>query len=1526
MRRPSAPTALLVLLALFACVSDADGPRSSLGPAPGGTSSPSAPTSVPGGSPADGQGASANPAPPPSADLAALHVEHGALAWGAAPATSGGRRRALLVGADRYRDEPLLDLGKVSPLLSDLRDTLLDERLGFDRVSLVTGDRVHPDIVQDEIASLTADLSGPDNHLLVLWVGHGFNDGSGRETLLTYRSRAETTSSDPSALPYDQLVGWIAQARTRVDDAGGELTTSMLLDACRQDSLGSPGRIRDHVPVLDVEAFSAPLGSPAPGGATTEPLWTRALQRALAGARSAKVSLLRALENARAEVLRQSGGRVEPEIPTGAHDVTLVDHDDIALTVRVVDRFTQAEIAGAQVRLNALERTAPATFTGLARSPEGYALMVRADGYFWRAETIPLDRAQAGGTLTVPLAPEFVALSGSVRLEGTGVARVAVTGGFPGLRDGWHVTSTVVDGSGAFLLKVPAVTGERALVIDVNGEEARRRTFDMSTMPSSVVDVDGTRVRVLEFGASVVSARGAVEVGGGTQAVVVGDLIDVRFDFDSLGSSDFTDRNGFSFYGTVHVFSDQGAYGKARRDLDTLLAQGRVVPDARARAEELRHELRVADAMSTASDLQETGRLDEAIEQLDVPGLVEDGRVRSVLVSWLLASARGHHAERRYGDAAARLERARELDPAQPGLDDQLARVHDEWIGHFYEQALGDGSWDNVSALVTVLAGKGVPGVQSWRERIEREDITPACRRAYTAALEQLGAGALEDALASFETALASGCNEQYRSQITPQLAALRNQLFDRHVKAGAEREAAGALSDALAEYVAAHALDRVVTDRIASLLAAPELPHDTTIDELAGRFRAQEDDWEGRRTERLLALGDLRDYARLDATGVDAVRRAAEQRWPDVFAHLAFLRVERFACGSNAFAVAIYRHPPTGLEFVLLPGGTFLRGSGPDEPARRDHESSPTSTTVTPFLAARTEVTRAQWRAVMGDDPSWFSEAPLDAPVESITPTRAREFCARSGFELPTEFRWEFACRAGSTTPLPSGPITVRGDNDSPEVDALAWFGGNSGVDYPGGSDSSSWVAQIHPHAFAGTHAVAGKAPNAFGLYDVLGNVWELCSNTWEGDIGVSRGGSWSSIAGDCRAASRNAVQPDEAARTVGFRPVIELPGEIDTAAARTRLIQNLLELDESDSDDVSGDGKGVYESLELDDGSGKGAEGDGGKSGGLLSGKIDADVWRWMADQNGLFDRARYAELDLEGVERVRRLAERRWPAAFTDLELSEVRWESGGDASHFVAVYTQPSSGLEFVLVPGGTYEMGSQPGSPGHSSDEGPAHEVTIAPMLVARTEVTQGQWTRAMGSNPSYFGGLGDDRPVEHVSWDDAHGFCDRFDLSLPTEAEWEYLCRAGTTTPTPWGGITQLGDRDSDALDPVAVYGGNSGVDDPGGLDSSGWTGVAHPSARAATHPVASKQANAFGLYDVLGNVYEWCEDVYRGDYSDAPGDGGPVLGDDPDKVVRGGDFSSTVSNCRSTARGRIEKDTQTCYVGFRPVRRLGTR
>jgi len=246
----------------------------------------------------------------------------------------------------------------------------------------------------------------------------------------------------------------------------------------------------------------------------------------------------------------------------------------------------------------------------------------------------------------------------------------------------------------------------------------------------------------------------------------------------------------------------------------------------------------------------------------------------------------------------------------------------------------------------------------------------------------------------------------------------------------------------------------------------------------------------------------------------------------------------------------------------------------------------------------------------------------------------------------------------------------------------------------------------------------------------------------------------------------------------------------------------------------------------------------------------------------------------------------------------------------AAATLQVWTEPVTGMHFVRVPAGSFVMGTPPGEPGREPGETP-HRVTLThAFYLGQHEVTQAEWQLVMGANPSHFQSCGSDCPVERVSYLDIHAFIDRLEarspgnhFRLPTEAEWEYACRAGTTTPYATG---------RDLTTDQANYNGrfpNPGA--PPGIDRG------HPT------PVGSFPPNAWGLYDMHGNVWEWTED-WHCPYPDGPVTN-PVEACKAEKrVIRGGSWFFDANSARCGLRYDHRPQDRGFSLGFRLVRESG--
>lgn len=240
----------------------------------------------------------------------------------------------------------------------------------------------------------------------------------------------------------------------------------------------------------------------------------------------------------------------------------------------------------------------------------------------------------------------------------------------------------------------------------------------------------------------------------------------------------------------------------------------------------------------------------------------------------------------------------------------------------------------------------------------------------------------------------------------------------------------------------------------------------------------------------------------------------------------------------------------------------------------------------------------------------------------------------------------------------------------------------------------------------------------------------------------------------------------------------------------------------------------------------------------------------------------------------------------------------------------------AGMDFVTIPAGTYLMGSPVNEIGRRSgglvDQEIQHEVSVDSFQLMTTEVTQGMWEEVMetdiyylrnNTNPDWdLSGVGSSYPVYYVSWENCHEFIERLNLidptynyRLPSEAEWEYACRAGSSSRFFWG--------NSDAVSDISKY---------------CWY---RENSDESAQPVGLLEPNAWGLFDMIGNVCEWCEDVYPPSYDDCPTDGSPYKGSGRSHVVRGGSFGAIATACRSAFR--LGSSSGDFITGFRVARSL---
>ena len=477
-------------------------------------------------------------------------------------------------------------------------------------------------------------------------------------------------------------------------------------------------------------------------------------------------------------------------------------------------------------------------------------------------------------------------------------------------------------------------------------------------------------------------------------------------------------------------------------------------------------------------------------------------------------------------------------------------------------------------------------------------------------------------------------------------------------------------------------------------------------------------------------------------------------------------------------------------LEMVKIPAGTFMMGS-PASYQEPDEIPQHEVTITKDFYLGKYEVTQAQWQAVMGNNPSSGCGVGPNYPIYYISWNDCLTFIQKLNqlgqgtFRLPTEAEWEYACRAGTTTRFYWGD-----DSTGNQIGQYAWYTSNSGER---------------------THEIGLMQPNAWGLFDMNGNVWEWCQD-WFGNY------------------SSNAQ----------FDP----------------------------SGPNSGAGR-VFRG-----GSWRG------------SSRHDRTAFRYSDEPNSVWDDHGFRLAAIKSGQ----------PSVLTPVPVVTPTPVLNPNQ---ITVNLPSDVALDMVLINPGTFTMGSPSNEKDRSNNEGPQHQVTITkPFYMGKYEVTQAQWQSVMGSNPSNW--KGNNLPVEQVSWDDCQAFIQNLNslgqgtFRLPTEAEWEYACRAGTTTRFYWGddlNYSQIGDY-------VWYYANSS----------------------SNTHEVGLKKPNLWGLFDMSGNVWEWCQDWYGIYTTNAQNDPSGV-NSGSDRVYRGGSWYSDASICRSAFRVDSTPVSSNYSLGLRVIR-----
>jgi formylglycine-generating enzyme required for sulfatase activity len=598
-------------------------------------------------------------------------------------------------------------------------------------------------------------------------------------------------------------------------------------------------------------------------------------------------------------------------------------------------------------------------------------------------------------------------------------------------------------------------------------------------------------------------------------------------------------------------------------------------------------------------------------------------------------------------------------------------------------------------------------------------------------------------------------------------------------------------------------------------------------------------------------------------------------------------------------------------LEMALIPSGSFMMGRSPGEQDSEENEDPRHEVTIDyDFYLGKYEVTKAQWQAVMGTRP-WLSmylypNHDPESPANNITWDDAQEFLdklnqsGQGAFRLPSEAEWEYACRAGTSTRFYWGD-----DPDYVLMDDYAW-----------------WTRDPLKDDKCYAHVVGQKLPNAFGLYDMSGNVWEWCLDDYmttggynnapsDGSAVISATSSYRKVRRGGRCLDRNPIEQRSANRSwmpsytqdqesrQGFRVARDLllPSTPEILLSQTAFNLGFWQTEVDFDIKNMGGGQLNWALSESEDWIECRTSQDSTAGDGQVSGSGNASI-TLAVTRTGL-DAGSYSSdiiLASNGGDAVIRVS-------------LKAGGPSGGDE---MTVNLPGGVTLEMVKIPAGSFMMGSDPSQQDSSDNEYPRHEVTIDyEFYMARCELTKRQWQAVMDTTPWSKENVlfYPDSPAVFISWHDVQDFISKMNMlgqgvfRLPSEAEWEYACRAGTATRFYWGD-----DLEQNLISDYAWCQENTFL-----------------SGKEYAHLTAQKLPNDFGLFDMSGNVEEWCQDYMHDDYTGAPLDGSPW--ESPSgfhRILRGGSWKFADKYRRSADRHALAPETRNDSVGVRLVMAVG--
>ncbi|HRU51151.1 MAG TPA: bifunctional serine/threonine-protein kinase/formylglycine-generating enzyme family protein [Planctomycetota bacterium] len=544
------------------------------------------------------------------------------------------------------------------------------------------------------------------------------------------------------------------------------------------------------------------------------------------------------------------------------------------------------------------------------------------------------------------------------------------------------------------------------------------------------------------------------------------------------------------------------------------------------------------------------------------------------------------------------------------------------------------------------------------------------------------------------------------------------------------------------------------------------------------------------------------------------------------------------------------YIHNATGMEFILLPGGEYVMGGEPfwQDGNKYEKSSPPVKIHISPFLMGKYECSQKIWQKVMGRQ---HQESYPDHPIVNITWKECQDFCKKTNFCLPSEAQWEYACRSKSSTQYYFG-------NDDYLLKDYAWYNQNSQT----------------------LNIIGKKKPNAFGLYDMIGNVMEWCEDDYF--------------------ENHQQHPKTELPRITTYN---NAPKSIRGSHYKSSYQLSRIEIRESGEENYSNFNIGVRF---------------------VYLPKKNQDNWKYLQNKRKQYPASpqtlsstQKTNTENQTAETVYEKRDPHYASVYLPgLTYLGQKTYTCGDLQNTVEEYCHNESNMIFVLIPDGKFHIGNHDTrTKVHERylSATPIRLLNIESFLMAKYECSQENWVRIMKTVPwaALYGNrkftaqqierLHSTIPATCLRWEDCQTFCKKTGFSLPSEALWEYACRAGSTMNYCFGNSIEH-------LSKYAICKEDATVEKR--LTNSN------------TMPkIGQKLPNAFGLYDMHGGIWEWCEDDYYLDYSRISSNGDAFITPENTgfKIIRSGSKFDALEYCSSAHRflEKYEKTDITQGVRF---------